>query len=287
MKTILVPTGGSKTDDAVFATALAAARALSAHLEFLHIHLSPGEAAAYTPHVEFARGAALRDALNHLEHEAAQRSLAAGRHWRRFCEEKGITVSDVPLRGDAVSAVWHEETGNAVERLVYRARRNDLVVFGRAAHPDGLPPDLIERVLVGCGRPILIAPREARQHLTRTALVCWKETPEAARALTAALPLLSRCKRVIVVCATEANASLTDAFAVAQQFAWHGVAAEASSVELNGGTAAEALQIAAGRYDADLMVMGAYGYSRTREIIFGGCTQSVIDQWERPVLLMH
>jgi len=38
---------------------------------------------------------------------------------------------------------------------------------------------------------------------------------------------------------------------------------------------------------ADLMVMGAYGHSRMREVIFGGCTQAVIGHAERPVLLLH
>ena len=68
---------------------------------------------------------------------------------------------------------------------------------------------------------------------------------------------------------------------------WHGVAAEATSVPTDNRAVADALQFAARRYDADLMVMGAYGFSRTREIIFGGCTQSFIDRAERPVLLMH
>ena len=65
MKKILVPAGGSKTDLAVFETALAVARPLGAHLEFRHVHLDASEAALHTPHVEFARGAALRNALDH------------------------------------------------------------------------------------------------------------------------------------------------------------------------------------------------------------------------------
>lgn len=287
MKTILVPAGGSRTDHAVFATALAAARALGAHLEFVHVRISPGQAAEYTPHVDFAQGAALRDALSRLEHEAQKRSRAAERHFHQFCEQQGIAISDTPSRGRTVSAAWREELDDAVERLAYRARHNDLVVLGRAARADGLPPDLIERILLGCGRPVLIAPDHPPQHLTGTVLVCWKETAEAARAVTAALPLLSRCKRVVVVCAEEPKASLPDAFDVAQQLMWHGVAAEATSIPADKGAAAEALQFAARRYDADLMVMGAYGFSRTREIIFGGCTQSFIDRAERPVLLMH
>ena len=42
MKTILVLIGGSDRDKAIFRTALAAAAPLSAHLDFLHVHVSGG-----------------------------------------------------------------------------------------------------------------------------------------------------------------------------------------------------------------------------------------------------
>jgi nucleotide-binding universal stress UspA family protein len=55
----------------------------------------------------------------------------------------------------------------------------------------------------------------------------------------------------------------------------------------NGCPIAEALAATAEACAADLMVMGAYGHSRMREVIFGGCTQAVIGHAERPVLLVH
>jgi nucleotide-binding universal stress UspA family protein len=287
MKTILVPVGGAETDQAVFATALEAARPLGAHLEFLHLRVAPGQAAVYTPHVDFAQGAALRDAISRLEVEAEKRSTVAARHFRQFCEHHGVVVTDIPSRTRSMSAVWREELNDAVERLTYRARHNDLVVLGRASRANGLPPDLIERLLLDCGRPVLIAPAEAPDNLTDTILVCWKETGEAARALTAALPLLSHGKRVVVVSVEEAKATLASAFDIAEQLRWHGIAAEATCVTGEGQSVGELLQLAARRYDATLLVMGGYGFSRAREIIFGGCTQSFIDHAERPVLLVH
>ena len=71
MKAIVVLAAGSKTDEAVLAIALAAARPLGAHLEFLHICVSPGETALLVPHVDFAQGAATRAAMRHLEVEQA------------------------------------------------------------------------------------------------------------------------------------------------------------------------------------------------------------------------
>jgi nucleotide-binding universal stress UspA family protein len=50
---------------------------------------------------------------------------------------------------------------------------------------------------------------------------------------------------------------------------------------------ADVLASAAADCAAVLVVMGAYGHSHLREVIFGGCTQAVIGHAERPVLLLH
>jgi nucleotide-binding universal stress UspA family protein len=288
MKTILVLTGGSDTDTAVYDTALAAARPLCAHLEFLHIRLSAGQAAEFTPHVEFATGAGLRDALDRLQAEAEARAAVAAGHFRRFCEAEAIEIADTPSRSPEVSASWREESDDAVERMMLRARHNDLVVLGRSSRAHGLPPALVELLLVGCGRPVLMAPPRARHSLTGTVLVCWKETAAAARALGAALPLLSKGKRVVIVNVDEgAEGSLDDIRDVARQLAWHGISAEFIWMPAEGSTAAEQLEFAAAQYDADLLVMGGYGHGTAREMVFGGCTRHFLDHSERPVLLMH
>jgi nucleotide-binding universal stress UspA family protein len=42
---------------------------------------------------------------------------------------------------------------------------------------------------------------------------------------------------------------------------------------------------AAGAENADLLVMGAYGHSRLREIVLGGATRDVLRHARLPVLL--
>lgn len=39
--------------------------------------------------------------------------------------------------------------------------------------------------------------------------------------------------------------------------------------------------------DADLLVMGAYGRSRLREIVLGGATRHILDHMTVPVLMSH
>ena len=288
MKSILVPVAGSDTDELVFATALAAARPFAAHLHFVHMYVNPGQAALNTPHVEFASGAALIDALGLLQKKGDDRSAAAARHVHEFCAKAAIDVVDVPRPSHAVTASWCEERDDARQRLLFHARHSDLVVMGRAKHPNGLPPNLLEHLLTECGRPILLASKKPGPNLVGTVIVCWRETADAARAVTAAMPFLTMAARVVFAAVSEpreeSDAAIHDAVS---QFRWHGVPADVQVVPANGQPPAKILARIAESCGADLMVMGAYGHSRLREQIFGGCTQAIIRHADLPVLMLH
>jgi Universal stress protein family len=232
MKNILVLAGGGDSDEAVFATAFAAAQPLHAHLEFLHVQIEPGEAAAWEPHAEFIRGSAIRETMQRLQTESVMRTASARSHFEQFCELHGIAVSDQP-RGTAVSASWREESGDAERRLMFFARHHDLVVLGRRTGPNGLPPDVIERILLGCGRPLLVAPAQAPRLLVGTVMVCWKETAEAARAVAAATPFRVNAKRVALAGVKERDQSLADGLAdLSRQLAVASVFADTQTTDL-------------------------------------------------------
>src|SRR5215475_5863641 len=129
MKTILVLTGGSDTDAPVLETALAAAQPFAAHLRFVHIRIGSGQAAVYSPHVEFARGAALAVALSRLEADAEHRSASFGDHVRAFCARFNIALQDGPaheLVANGVTASMLEKADDAARRLIGLAREHDL-----------------------------------------------------------------------------------------------------------------------------------------------------------------
>jgi nucleotide-binding universal stress UspA family protein len=289
MKSILVPVGGSDSDDAVFATAAAVARPLAAHLNFFHVHIGPGQAAIHTPHAGFASGSALGGALKELDTQARKRSDAAAAHVREFCVRSNIAFRETPDAGESVTtASFRQEKDNALERIMFRVRHNDLVVVGRAKKPNGLPLDFLDLLLLGCGRPVLIASTTQPESVTGTIMVCWRESADAARAVTAAMPLLTKAKRVIFASVVEDGGKLADAVKdITAQIAWSGVAAEAKVIPPHGAPLEELLAATAKEIGADLIVMGAYGHSRIREVLFGGCTRAFITHADRPVLLMH
>jgi nucleotide-binding universal stress UspA family protein len=288
MKTILVTAGGSTTDQTVFATALCAARPLAAHLEFFHVRITPAEAALFMPHVQFARGPAIQSALAQLHDEEITRSAAALLHFRTLCQQEKIDIVDEPGARQHLSASWREETDSAESRLMLRARHNDLVVIARPTRANGMPEDLLETLLVGCGRPLLIAPAKAPNSVTGTVMICWKETAEAARTLAAALPLLAKAERVLFTTVAEHGQPSGETLAdIARQMAWHGIRAEPQLLKDDGRPVPLRLAAHAAACRAELMVMGAYGRSRARELILGGCTQSVLERADLPVLLLH
>jgi hypothetical protein len=184
MKNILVLAGGGDSDQNVCATALGVAQPLGAHLEFLHIQVDPGEAALWQPHAEFARGPAMREILQRLETECVMRTAVARDNFVQFCELRGISITGRPKPDSGVSASWREEMGEADRRLMFCARHYDLVVLARPTGPNGLPPDLLEWLLLGCGRPLLIASPQRSDPLLGTVMVCPLSAPRSGGAIT-------------------------------------------------------------------------------------------------------
>ncbi|MCX7364208.1 MAG: universal stress protein [Alphaproteobacteria bacterium] len=291
MKSILVLAGGGETDGVVFDTALSTARSVGAHLDFLHVHLSAGDAAVYSPHVDFAMGKGLEKALALLTKEAADRATTSLRDFEQLCSREALPIVDMPpARSDGtVTASWREIRTEAIPAMMAAARHRDLVVIGRFSRSNGLPPQLVEDLLLESGRPILVAPPISRPDRSGVAVVGWKETPASARALTAALPLLATCERVVVVAVDEGSSagSFDDVCEVGRGLAWHGINVDVKWLPMPQHSAAELLHAIAGEFDADYLVMGGYGRGRFRETIFGGCTRHFLEAADRPVLLMH
>ena len=146
MKSFLVPIGGSETDEALFATALAAAQPFGSHMNFLHVHVGPGQAAPNMPHAAFAMGPALSNALKEFDTKAQVRSTLAAQHFRDFCARSMVEICDAPDLTKGVTASWQEQDGYALRRILFRARHNDLVVAGRAKSANGMPADFLEAI---------------------------------------------------------------------------------------------------------------------------------------------
>ena len=178
------------------------------------------------------------------------------------------------------------------ECIAREARAADLLVVGREfpANDPYLYPDPAAIVLKA-GRPILVVPPGTAALAARRAVVAWKDTREARRAVSDALPFLRNADEVIVteVCEFGADvaASQRRLRDVIQYLSRHGVSCAVDRVRSVEGTAVVSLLNLVQDSSADLVVAGAYGHSRLGEWMFGGMTRGLFEKSPVCLLLSH
>ena len=291
-KTILTHMTGTDCDQQVLEAALQIARPFSGHLECLRVISDPASLVMQAAQMDLVTSTMLADALTVIEQQNREGTQRARVTLGEFCKREDIVFASEPPGPNRVSAHWREKTGDEFDELTAQARFCDLVVLAGGGERKGrLPPEGIGQIIVGSGRPVLLTPERRRTSLTKTIAIAWKNTPEAARAITAAMPLLAKAERIEVLSVNEDEAGaikcLDCSASVVQQLRWHGLNAYGNFVLPAGRTVANAiLESAHGRH-ADLLVMGGYGHSRVREFVFGGFTRHILDGVDIPVLMFH
>ena len=284
IKTILVAANGNASDAANFAAALALARPFAAHLDVLHVRLD-AVSVAVAMSTDVGSGALTAGIIEQFEQDARDRATKARDAFARFCATAGLAETAAPS-GSGPSAEWHVETGEEMRWMATYGVASDLIVAPRATSEDAAARSVLETVLLETGRPLLIPGGSATTADFERIAIAWKPTAQAARAVAAAMPLLSRAKEVAVITVEEPQAAHHEADRLVRSLAWHGIAATTASLT-PGQAGAGATLLAGARDRADLLVMGGYGHSRLREWVFGGVTQLALADAPLPVLIAH
>jgi nucleotide-binding universal stress UspA family protein len=198
------------------------------------------------------------------------------------------------LRVDSLSGEWRQVEGFTAQLVALHARYADLAIVGQE-NPDGGQPaagPLIEHALFTAGRPVLIVPYAGRyETIGRKVLIGWNASREAARAVNDALPLMAKADRVTVLSVNPrqghgAHGDVPGAD-IAVHLARHDIKVEVQhtvSPEVSDG---DILLNSAADLSADLLVIGAYGHSRFRELALGGVTRTLLKTMTLPVLMSH
>jgi nucleotide-binding universal stress UspA family protein len=215
---------------------------------------------------------------------AAARAHDARCALEKLADERGVAIE------------WRCLTGDPTDLAILSARYADLTILEAGARHDPAAPSSVypETVVVGAGRPVIVVPRHAGPVTPgQRILVAWNGSLEATRAVAGAMPLLAKAKEVAVLTirpetgASDLNCHGGEPGAdLALYLARHGVRVE---VMVSSGLSAESdgacLFREAETWAADLVVMGAFGHCRLRELIFGGVTQHALERARIPVLL--
>lgn len=187
-------------------------------------------------------------------------------------------------------ASWLVAVGDATDALAQAAARHDLLVLDYA-EDKWIPSWDLPRLILQTGVPCIVVPHRARNFtgFERIA-VAWNGSPEAMRAVHAALPFMQG-KQVLLLRGEERavlpGVDWTPPFEIAEYLKYHGVAAEECAIQESRGDVGGVLLDEALEFEADLLVMGAYGRSRFSEMMLGGATRYVLTWADIPVLMRH
>ena len=183
---------------------------------------------------------------------------------------------------------------DAAGGMVLQARYTDLVVLGQfdpnAAIP-GVMSTMPELVVINGGRPVLIMPHSGQTAFPlQRVLVAWDGGLSATRAVSYALPLMQRAVTVDVLVMQTGHPNDVHGDQpgadLALFLARHNIKANVVVRQIKG-DAGEALLSIAADQESDLIVCGAYGHTRFRELMLGGVTRTLLQSMTVPVLMAH
>ena len=263
MKTILLYVEDTSDMETRFQAALSLARQQSAHLACLQLLSDP-----YLP-IETAYLGASGDPI-------LQKSEGLARAQRATIEER--------LGLEMISWDWQVRMGPPAIEILSSAHLTDVIVVGRG--DSVLGSSVVGSLVVHGHMPILVVPGDATNYdPSGPAIIAWNGSSEAANAIRCGLPLLKAASDVHIV-AIEAESRGFPAADVATYLSRHGVHAEVHERSAEP-SVEEALKDAALELGASTIIMGGYGHSRMRELVFGGVTRAMLQGCPIPLLLSH
>jgi nucleotide-binding universal stress UspA family protein len=274
IKNILVPLARDSIEEAGLNLAMTVARAHEARLTALY--MLPGvKFSGYLP-IYFPE--ILEEVIVEQRRRAEEAAEVAKTEFFALAEREGV------------KAEWRQADGDPRDVVALNARCADLVLVMQSDREkvSNTGYDLAEELVMSAGRPVLAVPYAGRfPQVGETVLVAWKPTREATRAVHDAMPFLERAEKVIVYSVNSPDANHIAGADICTHLARHGVKAEAHHAVATDIEVGDTLLSAASDYGVDMVVMGAYGHSRLRELVLGGATRSLLHHMTVPVLMAH
>ncbi|WP_101759494.1 universal stress protein [Oceanicoccus sp. KOV_DT_Chl] len=173
----------------------------------------------------------------------------------------------------------------------------DLIILEKNQVPDSILSLLTDPAIdiaVNSSCPVLVVPNRAPNYqFPQSPAFVWDESHEASRSLTHSLPLIcaNDCtKGTILNIGQQQNKTLDselDRISISKYLTLHKLNAEYISIKANEKNMADSLLDTLDLKNHDLLVMGAYGHSKLRELFIGSTIREVFKHVDIPVFLSH
>jgi nucleotide-binding universal stress UspA family protein len=274
IKDILLPLVGEPTPAAIAAIEKCVALAVDVGARVTGVAIEVDVAVAVRPHV-MVSGAT----------EAAE-SLAKASDLVEAFE-----AAAVRLGARSVQAIHRIQQRDVAAYFARAARLADLTLLPIRPHNADLE-SLVERLIFQSGRPIVLCPEKLANGLVSTVehiAIAWDQSAPAARAIADAMPLLQAAAtvRIFTVTDTATSAERESGIALVSHLALHGVAASFEMVKRGNGPVGRVFAAQVNEHAIDMLVMGAYHHSRLNEWVWGGASNSILNEPPCWVLMSH
>lgn len=271
IRDILVHVDHQESSERILRIAMALAQKLGAHLAALYVK-NPIE---YPVYADVTIPQSVFDQAEEFEQEKLKASKL---QFEKITHGKQILVE------------WKQEEGRTVAKLIEQSAFCDLLLVRQTSpsNQSDIDEDVAERVVLESGRPILVIPESVTENIgLDRVVVAWNGKKEAVRAIHDAMPLLEIASKVSIVSVKTSPAEDIPCADIAKHLARHGVNLEVEQPDQDIVDVGYWLQSQLDEKKTDLVVMGAYGHSRYREMIFGGVTRHMLRNMPIPCLMSH
>ncbi len=184
-----------------------------------------------------------------------------------------------------------KEEGYALDILNMHALSADLLILGQVDPDDEKSAQyryLADELVVSSARPILTVPYAGNHtNFGKHILVGWNNTREASIALHNAMPFLKKADKITLLSVNPQTDQSAENAAIIAHLGRHNIPAQIKVSQWKNVSVGNALLDSLVDLNADMLVMGAYGHSRIREMILGGATQEILEQMTAPILFSH
>jgi nucleotide-binding universal stress UspA family protein len=287
IKMILVPMLGGESDGPALEAAGLLAKRSDAHLDAVFVHRDHLAVIGAQMGESISRDRI--DSLINTERKEFESSRYAARsRFDAWCSATGFEIKDRPDTAGTPSAAFSEIIGEPAEIIGKRGRTADVISITRVG--DVKKADysaILEASLLHSGRLVLQVPPQDPTEIGKTVAIAWNGSKEASRAVALALPLLETVESAVVIAGVSDYLTVEEVNELVDSLAWHGVNVTARTFTIADGSVSDQLQAEARAAGADTILLGAYGHSRLREMIFGGVTAGILDGAGMPVLMAH
>lgn len=283
LKHILVPVSGETSGAAAALCALDLGQRLKAHV-------TAGYAAVpslvFTPAIEGDVAAWDERFYLSLKEVRDGRRTSARRDFDAAVARTKVPIATRPLCAQATTE-WLDGVRGDGDPVGEIGPLADLVVLPAPGNRRNNDWDLVESVLFAARRPALVIPQKCAAVSFAKPLIAWNGSIQAANAARAALDLIDDQSQIVVLQVGDLCAGGITADRLADNLGWHCFESTTLKVDDAPHRTGAIILDQATRLGATVIVLGAYGHSRTRELILGGVTDFLLRQSTLPLLLVH